>query len=666
MLRRTLKLRGNPRSERAPSPNIICEMIMKQRNSRLCMRSTPNTMVTKPSTTTHSDAALACKPLPTTDTVSGVADRAKASAAPAAMLKGLVTGSADCERDKFLEAMERGLPTGYIWVPEDGHIHKLGGGASKTAICGPIHIDRLLRTPDGEEWSWQITFLDRDRILRGEIASMAEAKASPSNLGNRLSGRGFDLQGTASELCKFLSAIRVEGRGLIVTQSGWLETSNENDATPTAYVQPDGNIHLGPANIDPKVNFTGTRTGNDRAGSLEGWQNSVATLALGNPALVFSICVGLSGPLLKFSGFGTMGFNFYAKTSSGKSLALKAAASCGDDSDAVMQWNGTPSGLALVTAAANDRLLLLDEFPHNPGREVIETLYSIGNGIGRIRANSKVERWRVALLSTSEKSLPEMFATSRNAMPEGLSVRLLDIPARSWTYGLLETLHGHPDGHAFLLELSRACHEHHGHALPRFVDLILHSVDMYHSMFPKILAICRSNILKALDLTNSTAPGQVHRAVERFALVAAAGEIAIIKRLLPWPRHTAASAAAELAQLWYKAFVARQSSASPEPQDILRAYFAKNIEHFIDLEIEQGTDTAQGFGWKDSTFVYLQREVFNADIAAGETVRAVAQRLEEAGILVRGSEARSYQYRMPESLVRARPRVYRLRRAAIS
>jgi putative DNA primase/helicase len=567
--------------------------------------------------------------------------------------------------DQFLAMMERDLPIGFIWMPEFNLICKCDGEDAPTPFCAPIHIRRLLRTPQGEDWSWQIAFLDRDGVLREEIISIANTKKSPSTLTDRLSGRGFDLRARASDLSNFLMACHVEDRGWIVHQGGWFETPDGTDGPLMAYVEPDGQVHYSPNAANISITLTGPKGDNGKAGSLEGWQNNVAMLALENPALIFSVCVALAGPLLRFSGIDTMGFNYFAKTSSGKTHALKVAASCGNSAEAIHQWNGTPSGLALLTAAANDRVLMLDEFPSKPDKEVIEALYSIGNGTSKTRATQKTERWRVALLSTSEKSLPDMFNTSRNEMPEGLGMRLLDIPARSWTYGLIENLHGYSDGHTFLLALTHACNEDHGHVLPAFVEAFLQSDGKVARTLPQILAHYRAEMLADLGLSKSSTSGQIHRAVERFALVAAAGEIATEQKLLPWPRKTAASAAKELLLLWYNAFQARQTRPASDIIQTLRIYLAENIQRFIDVNQGQDAGNTQSPGWKDEIWIYMLRDDFEAHFFGDEPIRTIAQHLIDAKILAPGGEARSLQYRMPERLVRNRPRVYRLRRAKI-
>jgi putative DNA primase/helicase len=172
-------------------------------------------------------------------------------------------------------------------------------------------------------------------------------------------------------------------------------------------------------------------------------------------------------------------------------------------------------------------------------------------------------------------------------------------------------------------------------------------------------------MLTDLGLSKTSASGQIHRAVERFALVAAAGEIATAKKLLPWPRYTAADAARELLLLWYNAFQARQPRASSGIIQNLRAYLAENIQLFVDVNQSQNAGNTQGPGWKDNTWIYMLRDDFEAHLFGDEPIRTIAQHLIDAKILAPGGEARSLQYRMPERLVRTRPRVYRLRRAGI-
>mgnify|MGYP005997835325 CR=1 FL=1 len=61
--------------------------------------------------------------------------------------------------DRFLTAVELGLPAGFIWMPERNQIHKCNGEGPPTPFCGPILPPR---TPEGKDWSWQVIFMDRD------------------------------------------------------------------------------------------------------------------------------------------------------------------------------------------------------------------------------------------------------------------------------------------------------------------------------------------------------------------------------------------------------------------------------------------------------------------------------------------------------------------------
>lgn len=651
------RLKGKRCSERAPSPDNICELNMKKTDSLLPIDETHNTEATNQTIDPHKHSGRSTNLSPIDGTLGA------AGSVPEMKSGGF-------EHDAFLLAMERDLPTGYVWLPETGLIHRSNDESAPTPLCGPIRIMRLLRTPTSDQWSWHLAFLDRDGNLREEIAPIAEIKENPRRLAKTLSGCGFDLQVSAAKFQAFISAWVVESRGRIATRCGWLEPAGNKASPPTAYTLPNGVICSTPNETGNSVTFTGAKVDYSPKGSLEGWQKTVAALAIGNPALMFAICVPLAAPLLRFSNVDTMGFNFYAKTSSGKTHALKAAASCGYDPDKISQWNATAAGLEVISSTANDGLLTLDEFPHRPGKAEIEALYSIGNGTGRTRATggmglSQTVRWRTALLSTSEKPLAQMFADARMVMPEGIGMRLLDIPAQSWTYGLLKDIHGLSDGHVFLLALSQACREHHGHVLPKLIDNILLRDRKIINLLPQMLAHYRSVLIAGLGLPNGSASGQIYRGIERFALVAAAGEIAIAKGLLPWPRGAASNAAQDLARLWYKAFMARQTPGASELISIVRNYLTKHIGQFIDLETEADTSDECGQGWKDTNWIYLQSHAFDAQILTGEPTHIVTRHLAEARILVPGSEARSLQYKMPGRLVHTRPRVYRLRRAAI-
>ena len=98
----------------------------------------------------------------------------------------------------------------------------------------------------------------------------------------------------------------------------------------------------------------------------------MATLAAGNSRLVFALSVAFAGALPALVGEESGGFHFRGASSSGKTTALKVAASVwGHPSEYPRLWRATANGLEGLAALHNDGLLILDELsqidPHEAG-----------------------------------------------------------------------------------------------------------------------------------------------------------------------------------------------------------------------------------------------------------------------------------------------------------
>ena len=63
-----------------------------------------------------------------------------------------------------------------------------------------------------------------------------------------------------------------------------------------------------------------------------------------------------------------------------------------------------------------------------------ETVYMLGNGTGKARANDRgqagrqVQEWRLLFLSTSEKTLAKHMADANKELKAGMEVRMLAVP----------------------------------------------------------------------------------------------------------------------------------------------------------------------------------------------------------------------------------------------
>ena len=605
----------------------------------------------------------------------GTAARGEAGAgtcgepAPDYPLPALVADPADehrtdpppSEAERMLTAMCEQLPPGYIYFRGDNLIN-YPVGAVFLSLCGPIRVAAMLRDIGGNDWSYEVEFLDRDGALRRQLIPAAALQERPRRVAADLVNSGLRLMTRPAELVRLLHHWQTPERIWTTRRTGWTEIEDRR-----AFVLPSGNVLTHPETSTPTVRYTGAAPSTRKAGTLAGWQNGIGRLAPGNPSLMMAISAALAPPLLRLAQIDALGINCYASTSSGKTTLMRAALSCGQDPSRMHRWNATNTAIEILAASSHDGLLVLDEFPATPDRSIVDAIYAIGNGTGRARGTHDItlrdsDRWRLVTLSTSELPIPEHCARGRLDYPEGLAVRLIDVPVRSWTHGAFAELHGHADGHAFAVAINAAAQENHGHLLEAFVALVLQHEHAMTNMMNAYLTTFRAGSLRVLGLEASTAHGPVMRVLDGIGVMVAAGSLAARAGLVPWPRGAVHAAGLEIAQLWHAGRVQRTGGPGAAIER-LRAMIEDG--RFVDLD-DPTPPADPPAGWMDGRFIYLDSAVFADEIASDAAPGRVLDQLLEAKLLVPGGEQRSLQYKLPASVIASRPRVYRFRREGLA
>ena len=567
----------------------------------------------------------------------------------------------DPEIAAFLGTMRQELPLFWTLLPHGPMLGCGGINDEWVPMCGPLRVEALSRDSNGKNWSRRVRFLDRDGNLRRETISEADILDRPRSVCALLMSAGLAIEGNRINIIDLIRRWPVESRILSVSRPGWIE-----GAEP-AYLLPDGILLSAEPQRGEAVELVHARSAVPPAGSLDGWKETIGRLAIDNSALICAIAAVLGAPLLKYSGIDTVGINLHASTSTGKTTALTVAQSCIGPPQ-INRWNATNTALELICQQANDGMLLLDEFPAQPSPDIIEALYMIGNGTGRGRGNRRLTlertaRWQTVLLSTSEKPIERILADVRIQMPEGIGVRLIDIPARSWEFGLFNTLHGHSSGHAFAEALQHAAKEHHGHVLSAFVERVIAQHVLLQEAMPLMVSRLRNAMLAAIGLFANAKEGPVLRVLNGLALIAVAGELGARFGILPWPKGAATSALIEIAVIWHRAYAARPPSTAEAMAEHLTRYLHRNHNRLCPVGTEPDPDA---IGWCDARWIYLGIDTFRTEIAAGMPSGPALKLLGDAGLLVPGGEQRSFQYRLPRYVDPDRARVYRLDRQRIA
>ncbi|MND61947.1 DNA primase TraC [compost metagenome] len=353
-------------------------------------------------------------------------------------------------------------------------------------------------------------------------------------------GLPFIELGHKRKLNAYLMACKPERRITCVERTGW---------HGRAYVLPQGTI--GP-DAEGVILQTAGYTASDftERGTLAEWQQGVAGLAVGNSRLCFALSLAFAAPLLSLVGMEGGGFHLKGESTDGKTTIMKAAASVYGNPDRYSQtWRATGNAIEGIASRRNDALLCLDELGELDGREAGQVAYMLANGQGKGRSKQDGElrerkAWRLLFLSTGELSLEDHAASAGQRTQAGMEVRTIQIPSDTGHHGAFEWLHGKEGGRIFADTLKANADHQHGTAFRAFVERLAADMEPHREHL--------TGEIKRLagELTPKGAGNQVGRAINRFALVAAAGELATRLGVTGWPEGEAIRAVRVCLKAW--------------------------------------------------------------------------------------------------------------------
>ena len=381
----------------------------------------------------------------------------------------------------------------------------------------------LLRveTPDGQWNRWAMP----NRLLSEaapELASMLRDLGLSFSTGSK----------AKAALLRLLNEVRPEPRAKSVDSVGWHDR---------VFVLPDQQFGDASSEIIVWQTSMAQKHSYRLGGSLEGWQ-SMAALCVGNSRLILAISIAFAGPLLNLLAREGGGLHLRGASSLGKTTALRVAGSVwggGGLSGYASSWRATDSAMEATALRHCDTLLCLDEIAEVDGEVAYKLAYMLANGQGKSRAARSGEgrpnsEWRVLFLSTGESRLADKIAERKLRATAGQEVRFIDFPADAGcSLGLFENLHGYNRPADFADALIRGSGAHYGHASRSFLEALTSDVEAARERAKAIEA-------EFLNLVVSDqADGQTTRIARRFAVIAAAGELATAYGVLPWAKGEA-------------------------------------------------------------------------------------------------------------------------------
>ena len=407
------------------------------------------------------------------------------------------------------------------------------GSTSLAWICSLLEVVGLNRSTDSEDWGILLRITDSDQVVHEWPMPASLLAGRGDEMRAELLGLGLQISPTKTardRLSEYIQTWRTDLRYRCVDRLGW------HDDT---FVLP--RQVFGPETFGDEVLFQHQHARDipkfEQAGTMDGWRAEVAAPALGNDRLILALATAFAGPLVRLIGEESGGLHLFGPSSTGKTTALRCACSVWGIRHA--SWRASDNALEPVAAAACDGFLPLDETGQAAPRVLAAAAYMLAAQMGKARMsragnrNRATLRWTLLFLSTGELPLTATLAAAGIPAQAGQQVRMIELPADAGAgLGLFQELHGSADPDAFARRLRDASERHRGHAAPLFLE---HLVADRAAAVAMVRATMEKWLLRHLA---RGAAGQVSRVASRFALIAAAGELASVWGILPWPgRH---------------------------------------------------------------------------------------------------------------------------------
>lgn len=540
-----------------------------------------------------------------------------------------------------------------------------GTDAPPLWICSKLEVTALTRDAKNESWGRLLEFDDLDGTHHTWALPMDLLKGDGTEYRGVLLSMGLQMSTMTKArnlLTQYIQTARVDTRARCVDRTGW---------HGGVFVMPERTI----GQSDERILYQSASAAPGtfrKKGKLADWQKHVAAPCAGNSRLVFAVSAAFAAPLLEITGMESGGFHFRGDSSTGKTTALRLAASIWGGADYLQRWRATDNGLEALAAQHSDCLLVLDELSQVDPKAAGEVAYMLANGSGKARANRTgtmrdTASWRLLFVSSGEAGLAEHMAQANRKPKAGMEVRLLDIPADAGQgLGLFDTLHDHASGAAFSKAITEAALKYYGTASAAFLHKLVEHLDK----MPGMVKLAQKQFME--NHLPDDAGGQSHRAALRFALVGAAGEIATVWGVTGWQVGEAMQAAVTC----FKAWLAQRGGAGNQEAAAMLSQVRQFFElhgdaRFTDWEratddhapktvnragfrkYHDATDEAGQLIYDDDSNrakeaeYYVLPETFRQEVCKGFDYKAIARLLAERGCLMMDGQSYTRKERLP-------------------
>ena len=413
----------------------------------------------------------------------------------------------------------------------------------KAFICSPIEIIAKTRDTNSGTWGRLLQWRDDDNVPHTWSMPLSLLQGDAREYRRELASQGLNITTNPKQrsyLDTYIQNYPIHKRALCVDRLGWHEAQ---------YILPDGAIGGDGKQLIVYQSAHAINSTIAQQGTLEQWRDELCKPLAEQSRFVFSIACAFAGQLLALLDDDGGGFHLLGSSSMGKSLSLKLAASVWGKPDSYTKtWRSTDNALEGTASEHNDSFLPLDEISECDPKVVGKAVYMLANGQGKGRStttghNRTAKTWRIIFLSNGEESLQNFMAQAGQKTNAGIEVRVAHIDADAGQ-GLktFDSLVLADTGAAQADKIKELSQAYYGVAGIAWLEHIT-------SDKAATTANARQLVNDFMSNYSDLAP-QAYRVAKRFAIVAAAGEMATLAGITGWQSGQATTAVMTCLNNW--------------------------------------------------------------------------------------------------------------------
>ena len=477
----------------------------------------------------------------------------------------------------FLHILDNGLYLIKEKRDEDGQLNQ-----TRTFICHSAIILGEARSLNNDNWKRVIQFHDKDNTLHRLLIPyehfMGEAKEALTIIANH----GLMPPRQAYKKNVFINYIQeypIEKRFRCVDRAGW---HGYCFATP--------NKTYGNSEDEELLFHSDSKSPYTVSGTFEEWQE-LSQLIEPHALAVLAFSSAFSGQLVLPLGAESGGFHIYGSSTDGKSTITKASCSIwGNPTHISKSWRTTDNALENEAELRNDSFLNLDELRQAVPKAVSDIVYMLTGGQGKARStkagkNRDAKQFSLMYTSTGEVTLEEHLRRGSIELDAGLLLRFAHIPSDAGKgYGVFDCINYGTAPQDIGNRINELASNHYGHAGIKWLEYLTQDKD---TAMEKAQTLLDSFIEQHSQVKN----GQASRVLRRFALVAAAGELATQAGITGWQQGRAFEAVAKCFNSWLGNLGNGENMEETKMLEHIKAFFEANgTSRFEDLTVIRQAD----------------------------------------------------------------------------